>query len=251
MIIDAHAHLTAISGSPEERVDYLLRFADRMNISRICLSLGPRLNQQPTSEQIQADNEFLMQAIEHRPERVIGFCYVSPAHPETSLAEMERWVVAGPMRGLKAWVCRRCTDAGMAPIAQRAGELGVPLLQHTWRKTTGNYPGESSPTDLAQLAAQHPQTQFIMAHSGGDWEWGIRAVRHVPNVVVDLCGSDPEYGQVQMAVRVLGYERVVWGSDAAGRSFASQLAKVYGADLPTEAREAILGLNIARMIDLD
>ncbi len=40
MIIDAHAHLTAISGSPEERVDYLLRFADRMNISRICLSLG-------------------------------------------------------------------------------------------------------------------------------------------------------------------------------------------------------------------
>jgi len=251
MIIDAHTHLFGLSDSAEQRVDYLLRFADKMEIGRLCLSMGPKPIETPTAEQIRQANEFVMRAVEHRPDRAIGFCYVSPAHPETSLAEMERWVAQGPMRGLKAWVCRRCTDPGMVPIVQRAAQLGVPLLQHTWRQITGNMPGESYPTDLAQLAAEHPRTQFIMAHCGGDWEVGIRAVRDVPNVAVDLCGGDPEYGQVQMAVRVLGYERVVWGSDAAGRSFASQLAKVYGADLSPPAREAILGLNIARMMGLD
>ena len=43
-----------------------------------------------------------------------------------------------------------------------------------------------------------------------------------------------------MAVRELGAERVIYGSDAGGRSFASQLAKVHGADVPDEAKRLIL-----------
>ncbi len=41
-----------------------------------------------------------------------------------------------------------------------------------------------------------------------------------------------------MAVRELGAERVIYGSDAGGRSFASQLAKVYGADVPDSAKSS-------------
>jgi predicted TIM-barrel fold metal-dependent hydrolase len=44
-----------------------------------------------------------------------------------------------------------------------------------------------------------------------------------------------------MAVRELGAERVIYGSDAGGRSFASQLAKVMGAEIPEAARQLILG----------
>ena len=51
-------------------------------------------------------------------------------------------------------------------------------------------------------------------------------------------------------MKLLGAERVVWGSDAAGRSFASQLAKVLGADITAGQRDLILGGNIARLMRL-
>ena len=50
-----------------------------------------------------------------------------------------------------------------------------------------------------------------------------------------------------MAVRELGPERVVYGSDVGGRSFASQLAKVMGADIPDSAKELVLGGNLRRL----
>jgi hypothetical protein len=49
---------------------------------------------------------------------------------------------------------------------------------------------------------------------------------------------------------LLGARRVVFGSDAGGRSFASQLAKVLGAEINEVDRALILGGNIARMMGL-
>jgi hypothetical protein len=42
-----------------------------------------------------------------------------------------------------------------------------------------------------------------------------------------MCGFDPTAGVTEMAVREVGAARVLYGSDAGGRSFASQLAKVW------------------------
>ena len=80
--------------------------------------------------------------------------------------------------------------------------------------------------ELMQLAARHPEASIICGHSGGDWERGLRVIRPFKNVSADLAGSDPCAGFCEMAVRELGPERVIYGSDAGGRSFASQLAKV-------------------------
>jgi predicted TIM-barrel fold metal-dependent hydrolase len=52
----------------------------------------------------------------------------------------------------------------------------------------------------------------------------------------------------EMAVRELGAERVLYGSDAGGRSFASQLAKVRGAAIPEPAKQLILGENLKRLL---
>ena len=49
-------------------------------------------------------------------------------------------------------------------------------------------------------------------------------------------------------MRELGAERVLYGSDAPGRSFASQLAKVDGADIPDDAKRLILGENLKRLL---
>lgn len=250
MIIDSHVHLIGIPGTVRERVDRLLHFADKHGIERLVVSLGDQLRPKPTADELRADNDYVMEAVAYRPDRLSGYCYASPAHPELSVSELDRTIANGPLRGIKMWICRQCDDPGSDPICERAAELGVPLLQHTWIKVTGNYEGESRPEHLGTLARRHPKVQFLMAHSGGDWPRGIRIVRHVPNIAVDLCGGHPEQGQVELAVRLLGAQRVVWGSDAAGRSFASQLAKVLAAPISDDERQLILGGNIQRMIGL-
>jgi predicted TIM-barrel fold metal-dependent hydrolase len=63
-----------------------------------------------------------------------------------------------------------------------------------------------------------------------------------------MAGFDPTSGAIEMAVRELGVERVVYGSDVGGRSFASQLAKTLGADIPETAKQLILGGNLRRML---
>jgi len=102
--------------------------------------------------------------------------------------------------------------------------------------------------DLAELARRHPAATFIGAHAGGDFELGLRALRACENVSVDLCGTDPAAGMTEMAVRELGAHRVLYGSDAGGRSFASQLGKVLGADIPAAAKKLILGENLRRLL---
>ena len=89
---------------------------------------------------------------------------------------------------------------------------------------------------------------FICGHTGGDWELGIRVIRGARNVFAELAGSNPTSGFVELAVRELGVQRIIYGSDVFGRSFASQLAKVMGAGIPEEARRLILGENLRRIL---
>jgi predicted TIM-barrel fold metal-dependent hydrolase len=173
---------------------------------------------------------------------------VNPHFEKESLAELDRCVRDGPMVGVKLWIAMVCSRPELDPIARRAGELRVPVLQHCYWRTEANLPDESNPADLAQLAARHPQVSFICAHTGNDWERGIRAIRSAKNVWAEISGCDPTAGMVEMAVRELGPQRVLYGSDAGGRSFASQLAKVYSADLPAQTKQWILRDNLKRLL---
>jgi predicted TIM-barrel fold metal-dependent hydrolase len=152
------------------------------------------------------------------------------------------------MVGVKLWVAQHCNAAELDPIIKRAAELKAVIFQHTWFNATGNKPGESTPSDIVELARRHPTVPLICGHTGGDWELGLRAIRGQKNLYSDLAGSEPVAGYTEMAVRELGAERVIYGSDAGGRSFSSQLAKVFGANIPESAKKLILGENLKRLM---
>ena len=76
------------------------------------------------------------------------------------------------------------------------------------------------------------------------------AVRHLSNVYADLAGGAPTAGLTELAVAELGAERVIYGSDAPGRSFASQISKVHGADISDADKALILGGNMQRILGL-
>ncbi len=250
-IWDLHCHLSGVPGrTPIERMTRLVESADRMGIERICVFMGMRFSYRPSPDELRRQNDEVLEALAHYHDRAFGFCYVSGEHVDASLAEIERCVAEGPMVGIKLWVARRCSDPALDAIVARAAELHAVVFQHTWIKTDGTQlPGESTPDDLVTLARRHPKTTLVCGHSGGLWEWGIRAVRSARNVVIGTGGGDPTCGFVEMAVRELGARRVLFGSDAGGRSFGSQLAKVTGAAVDDDAKRAILGDNLRRLLE--
>ncbi len=249
MIWDLHCHLNGVPGrTPEERMAGLVRFADRMGIDRLVVFMGFPFLEDPSPEQLREQNDQVLQALSHWHDRAFGFVYLSGNHIAFSLQEFDRCVREGPMVGIKLWTAKRASAPEFDPIIERASSLKAVIFQHTWLKVGGNLPGESTPFDVVALAARHPTVPIICGHTGGDWERGIRAIRASRNVFADMAGSDPTAGLVEMAVRELGAERVLYGSDTGGRSFASQLAKVTGADISEAARRLILGENLRRMM---
>jgi predicted TIM-barrel fold metal-dependent hydrolase len=250
-IWDVHSHLEALSEpTPEERIETLVTHMDRLGVERLILSQGfGEYISHPTPEQMRIENDRVLRAAKRFPDRVYGSVYLTPDHVQESLEEFDRCVKDGPMVCVgEVQTDLRCNHPNLDPIVERAAALRVPILQHTWIKTTKSDPGESTPYDLVELAKRHPEAQFICGHTGGTWELGIRIIRDVPNISTEIAGSDPTAGFVEMAVRELGAERVIYGSDVGGRSFASQMAKVIGAEIPEDAKKLILGGNLRRLL---
>jgi predicted TIM-barrel fold metal-dependent hydrolase len=245
MIWDLHCHIAGFEGrTPDEKMAELIRFADRMGIDRVCVYMGYPMENDPGPETLRAQNNQVLQALSHWHHRAFGFVYLNPKHGRISLDELNRCVRDGPMVGVKLWVAQRANAPELDPLIERAAALKAVIFQHTWIKTGSNLPGESTPMDLVELARRHPAVSIICGHTGGAWELGIRAIRGVGNLYSDLAGSDPTSGFVEMAVRELGAERVIYGSDVGGRSFASQLGKVMGAAIPAAAKDRILAANL-------
>lgn len=248
-IWDLHTHFPTTGGATaEQRAEKLLRVADRMGIERLCLYMGYPWSQDPAPEKFRAENDQVLSVLPKHADRLLGFVYLNPKHAEASLAELERCVANGPMVGVKLWVAHRANTPEVERIVRRAHELKAVVFQHTWFKAGENYAGESTPSELVQLAQRFADKPIICGHAGGDWEKGIRAIAAQKNVFADLAGSEPVAGYTEMAVRELGAERVIYGSDASGRSFSSQLAKVHGADIPDAAKKLIFAENLIGLL---
>src|SRR5438876_8190055 len=138
---EVHGHLrTAPGETPEERMTQLVKFADRLGIDRVMLSLGFPLQPDPSPRQLREENDQVLQAVRRWPSRAFGFVYLNPNHLDFSLREFDRCVRDGPMVGVKLWVARRCNAPELDPIIERAASLEAPILQHTWLKVGGNEP---------------------------------------------------------------------------------------------------------------
>lgn len=224
---------------------------DKGAIQRFCLFLHVGLGtaDAATERSIRANPELILQPLQAWPGRALGLIQLNAADVPGSLDAIERWIAQGPMIGVyfpgNHRITLPCNHPNYDPLVSRVGELGGLIMQHTWAKTGGKgHPGASTPGELAELAKRFPDVRFACAHAGGNWEIGIRAVRACDNVSVETSGFDPTAGFLEMAVRELGAERIIFGSHLPSRSLGTELGKVIGAEIPESARRQILGDNL-------
>lgn len=187
------------------------------------------------------------------PDLLLGMIKLDPHDVRSSLATLDRWLRDGPMVGVyfsgggpKALTC---THPNFVPLVERIAEYGGVIMQHTWFKTGGKQGlGESTPSELAELARRFPEQKFLCAHAGGEWERGIRAVQNSPNILIETSGFDATAGFLEMAVRELGPKRIIFGSHLPSRSLGTELGKVIGAQITDQDRRSILGENLRELL---
>lgn len=195
----------------------------------------------------------VLKPIERWPDRLLGMIQLNANDVPGSLEAINRWLRDGPMRGVYfpggGPGALTCTHPNFHSLVERLAGLKAVIMQHTWIKTGGKQsPGESTPSELAELAAKFPGQEFLCAHAGGEWEQGIRAIRDSPNILIETSGFDATAGFIEMAVRELGAERIVFGSHLPSRSLGTELSKVTAAAISEEAKKMILGGNYRRML---
>ena len=72
--------------------------------------------------------------------------------------------------------------------------------------------------------------------------------RNSPNVLIETSGFDATSGFMEMAVRDLGAERIVFGSHLPSRSLGTELGKVIATDISEKDRIRILGENFRTLL---
>jgi len=249
IVIDCHAHLHHHSSPSYQEDDRkLIEAADKLGIDRLCCSiLTPR--RPATAEGFRECNQWMAQGMRRFPGRVLGYCYVNPGYAREALEEIRRCVQERGFIGVKLYNEHFANEPVVFPIVELAIELGVPILHHAGHLHyfLPDQPRISDGGHFAELARRYPEARIICAHvcGGGDWEWEIKSLRHAANVFLDTSGSVIDEGVVEMAARIVGVQRLLFGCD---NSMTAGVGKIRGAELSPQDKQKILGGNMLRLL---
>jgi len=243
MIIDAHTHIWG--GRYDESTRTLLRACERFGISKLYVS-GLR-SHDPDESEIASLNADVYRFMREQPDVAEGYCYVNPAHPD-ALSVLKRGIEQYGMSGMKLWVATFCDDPRVFPLVEQCIEYRIPILIHSFHKTVGQLPYETTGIHVANLAERYPEAKLLMAHFGGNCYHGIKAVRDYPNVWHDFSGSPFRRDDLDYAVEQVGADRIVFGSDMP-ITYLVNYGQVEEAELTAEQRELIYYKNAIRLFD--
>ncbi len=241
MVIDIHAHLV---GKYIENVKRkVLNGIDRYGIDRVYLS---GLQDYYSDEaQISYLNNEVAKFIQEAPDRIGGAVYVNPEHKNV-LDVIKRATEEQGFEMIKLWLCTFADDPSVDAVMEYAEENGLPVLFHSFKKSTKQAPRESTGIHVANIAKRHPKTKIIMAHFGGSCYDGVPCIRDQSNVWCDQSGSICHGEELKYAVEMIGADRILFGTD---NNFLGNLAQVQGAGLTEEQKEQILFRNAQKLLD--
>lgn len=222
--------------------DFLVRMADEMGFDRLFVT---ELN--ALFYNMSEGNDALAREIARHPDRLIGYVSVPTLRlGKRGVEEVRRCYEKYGFRGMKIYSHPEASIAepGTADLLAAAAEYGMPMLAHT------------TPDECDYLMTQVPQARLLMAHMGGhpyafgDWHRAVKVAAKHPNLLIDTASSQIDNGMLEHAVAELGPEKILFGTDMPLLDPHTQLAKVKGADISEEAKQAILGGNLVRLLGL-
>jgi predicted TIM-barrel fold metal-dependent hydrolase len=212
-----------------------------------------------TDDYFRANNDYVLDAVERFKGRLIGFATASPL-ARGAEKEFERCLKAG-LSGIGELAVY---DEGLSqdiqdrfePIATMARRFEVPILLHTNEPVGHAYPGKTAVTlhELYRFLRQYNATRFVFAHWGGGiffYHLMKREVKEVlKNTWFDTAASPFLYDKevYALATRILGPDRIVFGSDFPLLKPGRYFEEMKEAGLSEEVFNKICGENAARLL---
>lgn len=249
-IIDAHVHLPMQSVQSLDEIAKTIETARSLGVEKFW-NLGDVLRHGafPTPEQIEEINDLTIQTVKEFPNEIVAFCYLNPMHdPAFIKDEIERCFELEAFKGVKLEISLNCRDKRLDPMMELLIQKQAVLVHHCWYLANKTQVEASEPNDIAFLARKFPEAKIVMAHLAGCGIRGVQDIKHCQNVLIDTSGGQPIAGLVEYAVKELGADRVLYGSDIPGRDFACQLGRVMGADLSDADKALIFSKNAERIV---
>lgn len=204
-----------------------------------------------TAHQVRSINEFILRETKAHPE-FIGFITLHQELSDEELSHEIEWALQNGFKGIKLHpdFQKFDVDGKGAERLYRAVGGRLPFLLHMGddRYTY------SKPERLVRMAKKYPETTFIAAHFGGYRCWDDAILyRGLPNVYFDTCSSLPfiDAARARELIDLLGADRFFFATDFPMWDSVGELSRFDAIPLSDAEREAILGGNIKRLLQLD
>ena len=279
MIIDFHTHIfpryfrdnredyfagesafRLLYESPKSRLagrEQLLKSMDAEGVHRSIIFGFPWTR----SDHFRRHNDYILETVEKYPDRFTGFCCFDPLSPEAP-GEAERCLKEG-LSGIGELALyseglSKAHIAGLKDIMILAREHDVPVMLHTNEPVGHQYPGKT-PMTLKQIydfLQAYPLNRIVLAHWGGGiffYALMKKEVREIlQDVWFDTAASPFLYAPeiYRTAVNILGYEKILFGTDYPLLSPGRYFQEMEGVGLPSEDMKAITGGNAASLLGL-
>jgi hypothetical protein len=193
------------------------------------------------------DNRWVHGLIKGNP-RLIGQTIVNPRRGDEAVADLEEAVTVFGFKGLKLMPTvygYPIESPVVDPVMRKAAQLGIPVTIHS-----GGI--HCMPSEIALLAARHPDVPIIMDHMGYRYyvDQAIAAAKVLPNVYLGTATANNEPGTVLRAMREVGPDRVVYGSNWPANYPDLAVAALKRLKLDPEWEAMLMGDTLARLYRL-
>jgi uncharacterized protein len=248
-IFDAHLHIPSDNGENFQwslvtrNMPEFVAYLDKCGVRRGVIS-SSWSNKAQSPEDYRNGNREVAKYVERYKGRFRGSCVITPFRIDEALREIEHcyreygfvWLgeFCNYMTGYKY------DTPEWAEVMGLATELNLVLQIHT---TT---------SEMRYLAQKFPDAVIVFPHLGAnrnDIFERIEIVAKHKNTCIELSGSGIErVGILEKAVKEIGADRVLYGSDFTINDPAAVIARVRNAFLTAEDREKILFRNVERLL---
>lgn len=250
-VFDAHLHCPSEGGNvwqwyPVTRTfDEFARYLDRCGVERGIIN-NVRCQEAKTPSEFIAGNREVARYVDRYQGRFLGACVVNPTFIEEALREIED---CRKQLGF-VWVGELCNyETGwkystkeFELLVQQVERLNMVLDVHTELE------------EMEYIIQKCPQATIVFPHFGDSHEGShifkrIDLVARNRNCYIDTSGyGHDRMGMLEYAVKTVGAERVLFGSDFSINDPGTVIARINRAFLTPEQRSRILGGNLQALL---
>lgn len=262
MIIDIHGHLGNINQAPfwAANEKQLEQYCHKAGVDLLCVSSAKSI----MYDAMEGNRE--LDAALKNSERLLGYVTASPVFPES--ADDLRLLKSNPkFKGVKVHPDYHGFDMAspqaIAFLDRIAEQVELMLFHVSCMPGTGF----ADAMRVAEFAARHPKTNFVMAHMAGIFQNGnypyfpnLQGCENVAAMKLENVFIDTAHylmyvypGVMEKMVAIVGAKHIVFGTDAPLQGpmqmrFAIEV--IQSLDIPKQDKEMILSGNAKKLLKL-